>query len=159
MQHIWAPWRMAYVGSEAPAGCIFCAKPGEDRDAQNFIVHRGEHAFVILNAYPYTAGHLLVAPYRHTADLTALSDAENLELMRLTRQSLEALKRAFAPHGFNVGMNLGRAGGAGIADHLHLHVVPRWEGDTNFMTVVADIRVVPEALSGTWQRLREVWVP
>ncbi len=157
MQHLWAPWRMAYVGVEQPQGWIFCVKPAEDRDAENYLVHRGKHAFVMLNAFPYSSGHLLIAPYRHTADFTGLSEEELLELMQLAQQGITVLQRVYRPEGCNLGMNLGRVAGAGIAEHLHLHVVPRWGGDTNFMTVVADTRVLPEALADSYRRLREGW--
>ena len=157
MEHLWAPWRMAYVGVEQPPGCIFCVKPGEDRDVENCILHRGKHAFVMLNAFPYNSGHLLIAPYRHTADLGELTGEEALEMMQLAQQGIAALGRAFRPDGHNLGMNLGRVAGAGIADHLHLHIVPRWNGDNNFMTVVADTRVLPEALADSYQKLREAW--
>lgn len=157
MEHLWAPWRMAYVGGEQPSGCIFCVKPAEARDEENYILHRGEHAFVMLNAFPYNSGHLLIAPYRHTADLEGLSNAELLEMMQLAQQSLGALGRAYGPQGHNLGMNLGRVAGAGIAEHLHLHIVPRWNGDTNYMTVTVDTRVLPEALAATYQRLRDAW--
>ena len=157
MERLWAPWRMAYVGAEPPAGCIFCTKPAEDRDEQNYILHRGERAFAMMNAFPYNSGHLLIAPYRHTGDLGTLAGDELLDLMQLVQVSLAALGRAFHPNGHNVGMNLGRAGGAGIADHVHLHIVPRWDGDTNFMPVLADTKVLPEALAETYRKLREAW--
>ena len=157
MQHLWAPWRMAYIGEEPAPGCIFCIKSAEERDAENFIVHRGTHAFVMLNAFPYNSGHLMVAPYRHTAAFAELSRDELGDLMALAQQSLQALAHAYGPPGYNLGMNLGRIAGAGIADHLHLHVVPRWDGDTNFMPVIADTRVLPEALAETYRRLRAAW--
>lgn len=157
MQHLWAPWRMAYIGEPQPPGCIFCVKPAESRDADNYIVHRGTHAFVMLNAFPYNSGHLMVAPYRHTADFPGLSPEEVQDVMALAQQSLRALDRAFHPHGYNIGMNLGQVAGAGIADHLHLHVVPRWNGDTNFMPVLAETRVLPEALAETYRKLTEAW--
>lgn len=157
MQHLWAPWRMAYIGSEQPQGCIFCTKPAEQRDAENYILHRGEQAFVMLNAFPYNNGHLLVIPYRHVSDLTQLTNEELLDLMHLTQQGVAVLNRAFGADGHNLGMNLGSCAGAGIADHLHMHIVPRWNGDTNFMPVVGDTKVLPEALASTYRKLREVW--
>ena len=155
-ERLWAPWRMAYV-SEAgkpSAECIFCAKPAEDADAQNLIVWRGEYCFVILNLFPYTSGHLMIVPYRHAPDLASLTDAEWLELGRLMRQCLRALEREYRPDGFNVGFNLGRAAGAGIEGHLHMHIVPRWHGDTNFMATIGETRVLPESLEQTYTRLR-----
>ena len=156
MQHLWAPWRMAYIGEEPAPGCIFCIKSAEERDAENFIVHRGTHAFVMLNAFPYNSGHLMVAPYRHTAAFAELSRDELGDLMALAQQSLQALAHAYGPHGYNLGMNLGRIAGAGIADHLHLHVVPRWDGDTNFMPVIADTRVRQRRCE-TYRWLRAAW--
>ena len=154
MDRIWAPWRMAYIEeSEKPFGCIFCEFPKQQDDVGLHILYRGERAFVILNAYPYTNGHLMVAPYRHGADMDALEPEELLEMMRLTRRCVNALKEAFSPEGFNIGMNVGRVAGAGIADHLHMHIVPRWNGDTNFMAVCGDVRVVPQHLSVTYERL------
>lgn len=160
MKQLWAPWRMTYLEGDDQAGkegCIFCIKdlPGEDR--QRLVVHRGYHAFVIMNRYPYTNGHLMVAPYRHTAELGGLSPEEILDLHRLVAASRDALMKMASPDGFNLGMNLGRAAGAGVTDHLHVHVVPRWSGDTNFMPVLADLRVVPEHLETTYDRLRAVF--
>ncbi|MBI3945122.1 MAG: HIT domain-containing protein [Armatimonadetes bacterium] len=157
MQRLWAPWRMEYIGEAPTPGCIFCGKPAEARDEENFILQRGERAFVMLNAFPYNSGHLLVAPYRHTAELTRLDEEELVEMMRLSQRALRALARAYHPEGHNIGMNLGTVAGAGIADHLHLHIVPRWGGDTNFMTVLGDCRVLPEMLAASYRRLREVW--
>jgi ATP adenylyltransferase len=156
MERIWAPWRMAYIeNADKVEGCIFCAFPAENRDAERLILLRGERAFVILNAYPYSNGHLMVTPYRHTANLDDLTDEEMLEMMTLTRRAVNLLKAAFHPDGFNIGINMGRVAGAGIADHVHVHVVPRWNGDTNFMAVVGDVRVVPESLSSVYSRLKE----
>jgi ATP adenylyltransferase len=155
MEKLWAPWRMSYVEVQAPSGCIFCEKPKETEDAANLILHRGQTAFVILNAFPYNNGHLMVVPYRHTADLTDLTPEERDELMALAQWCSRLLTAALGPDGFNVGMNLGRVAGAGIADHLHLHLVPRWSGDTNFMPVVADTRVLPDSLQNSYAKLRE----
>jgi len=154
-ERLWAPWRMAYVreAGKPSAACIFCAKPAEDADAENLIVWRGAHTFVILNLFPYTSGHLMIAPYRHTHDLASLTDAEWSELGVLTRLCLHALTREYHPDGFNVGFNLGRAAGAGIEGHLHMHIVPRWHGDTNFMATVGDARVLTESLEQTYTRL------
>jgi ATP adenylyltransferase len=134
--------------------CVFCKFPRLDNDRDNHILLRGEHSFVIMNAFPYSNGHLLVPPYRHIADMSELTDEESLEIMQLTRRSINALKAACRPDGFNVGLNLGTAAGAGIADHMHLHIVPRWNGDINFMPVFADIKVIPEALAATYDRLK-----
>lgn len=155
-EQLWATWRLKYIeGADAVSGCIFCDFPAQpsDNDRQNYILHRGEHAFIILNAYPYSNGHLMVVPYRHTATLDDYTDAELLEVMRLTRVGVRVLTAAFAPHGFNLGTNMGRVAGAGIAEHLHWHIVPRWNGDTNFMTVLGDVRVIPESLSNVYDRL------
>ena len=149
---LWAPWRLEYIeqADEQP-GCIFCSP--ED----SLVVHRGETAFVLMNRFPYTAGHVMVAPIRHVGSFGDLTDAEALEIHRLATTAIRTLTATFAPHGHNLGWNLGRAAGAGIVDHVHLHVVPRWSGDTNFMPVLADVRVIPEALAETARRLRSNW--
>jgi ATP adenylyltransferase len=150
MDRLWAPWRIDYLVQEKPAGCIFCQE-GSDRD--RLVLLDNPLTLVMLNRYPYTNGHLMVAPKRHTVDLESLSDAEMLELFRTVTMCRDVLARSSAAEGFNIGINLGKAAGAGIEDHLHLHVVPRWKGDNNFICVVADIRVVPEALLATYDRL------
>ncbi|MDX6547618.1 MAG: adenylyltransferase [Gaiellales bacterium] len=156
-ERLWAPWRLEYVASAGDqSGCIFCDKPGLSDD-EALIVHRGERAFVLLNLYPYAGGHVMVAPYRHLALPGELDEDERAEMWHLLDHSVAALTTAFAPQGFNCGMNLGRAAGAGIEGHLHLHVVPRWSGDTNFMPVLADVRVMPEHLSRTLEKLRTAW--
>lgn len=155
MERLWAPWRMAYVTAEHGEGCIFCDKPAEDRDEKNMIVKRGKLGFIMMNAFPYNNGHLMVAPYRHAADMSDLSDEEALEMMKLVTDGKELLVKAFSPDGFNIGINLGRAAGAGIEDHIHVHVVPRWNGDTNFMPVISDTKVMPQALASTYARLME----
>lgn len=158
MDIIRAPWRMAYIGSEEKSpDCIFCVYPREDNDAENLILHRGRYTFVMLNRYPYATGHLLVIPYRHTSDLTTLTPEEGAELLELTQASIRAIEAASKPHGFNLGMNLGKTAGAGIDAHLHLHIVPRWDGDTNFMSVTAETKVLPEALSATREKLLSAW--
>jgi ATP adenylyltransferase len=164
VEHLWTPWRLAYVtGGTAPGGCVFCRaaapsdQPASDDACDPLIVHDGIHAFVILNLYPYNNGHIMVVPRRHLATLTAATADELAELMALTRDAEQVLTDAYAPHGINVGINLGRAAGAGVADHLHIHLVPRWNGDTNFMTVVADSRVLPETLEQTAARLRPLF--
>jgi ATP adenylyltransferase len=156
MEKLWAPWRMAYVGVEQPTGCIFCTKPAAGEDDVTLVLHRGAHAFIMLNAFPYNNGHLMIAPYRHTSDMDSLSLDENREMMELAQLCVRILGRAYTPDGYNLGMNLGRVAGAGIADHLHLHVVPRWSGDTNFMPVVADTKVLPDSLRNTYAKLRAV---
>ena len=155
MNRLWAPWRMAYVGaSEPPAGCIFCSARERPDDRAALVLHRGARSFLILNAFPYAPGHLMAVLNRHVADLEAASVDEMAEAMTLVRMATAALAAEYRPHGFNVGINLGSAAGAGIKDHLHVHVVPRWYGDSNFMAVVGEVRVLPEALEATYDRLR-----
>ena len=157
MERLWAPWRMEYVsapkGHEETGTCIFCDKPKQDDDASNYILHRGDNCFVILNSFPYNSGHLMVVPYAHVADYSELDLATRDELGSLTALSIELLKSSYKPGGFNVGINQGAPAGAGIAGHIHQHVVPRWNGDTNFMPVVADTRVLPEALERCHEKL------
>lgn len=154
MERVWAPWRMDYILDEKPSGCIFCLPEGTEGDRQHLVLHRTPLSLVMLNRYPYTNGHLMVAPRRHTADMDSLSDAEMLDLFHTVRLCRSILEEEASPQGFNIGLNLGRAAGAGIEDHLHIHIVPRWNGDTNFMTVVADLRVVPEGLLAAYDKLR-----
>jgi ATP adenylyltransferase len=150
MEQIWAPWRLEYVQHADEADeCVFCRAAGLPEDEPELVIHRGEVAFVLLNKFPYASGHLMVAPYRHGSAFDDLEEAEALETHRLAVEGIEALRTIFAPEGFNVGWNLGRVAGAGIVDHGHLHVVPRWNGDTNFMPVLADIKVIPEHLLET----------
>lgn len=154
MKHLWAPWRMAYIIGERDDGCIFCIEEEErTHDRERLILFRGRHAFVIMNRFPYTNGHLMVVPYRHTCEIDDLEGHEVLELWRLVAASQRILQRVIFPQGFNVGLNLGQAAGAGVEDHLHIHLVPRWGGDTNFMPVMADIRVVPQYLEETFDLL------
>lgn len=154
VEYLWAPWRMTFILSDnKPAGCVFCTKPAENRDAENYILYRGQHTFVILNAFPYNPGHLMVVPFDHVDRLEALSDEAAEEMMRVTRLTLGVLRAAMSPEGLNVGVNEGAAAGAGIADHVHQHVVPRWIGDTNFMTTVGETKVLPEMLSQTYAKL------
>jgi ATP adenylyltransferase len=157
MEQLWAPWRLEYIVGSKTEGCIFCEFPKKDEDEKHLILYKGKLAFVIMNAFPYSNGHLLVAPYRHTGDITELDDDENLELMKLTHKCCKALREIARPDGFNIGINLGEAAGAGIADHLHLHIVPRWNGDTNFMPVFADVKVIPEALQTTYKKLKPIF--
>jgi ATP adenylyltransferase len=157
MHRLWAPWRLEYVGKgDRTGGCIFCRALEQD-DEEALIVHRGPTAFVLLNRFPYASGHLMVAPNRHLAAPGDLSPDERAEVWELFDRSLGALDRAFSPHGHNAGLNLRRAAGAGVEGHLHLHVVPRWSGDTNFMPVLADVRVMPQHLSETLASLRNAW--
>jgi ATP adenylyltransferase len=142
------------VAGKSDGGCIFCEKPAANEDEANLIVLRGAQAFVMLNLFPYTSGHVMVAPYRHTGDITSLTDEESLDLWHLAQRCVRALQRVYKPDGFNVGFNLGRAAGAGIEGHLHLHIVPRWHGDTNFMTTIGEVRVLPESLEETYRRLK-----
>ena len=142
------------MGGGESAGCIFCDKLREQRDRENLILVRGQQAFVLLNLYPYNSGHLMVAPYVHTGDLANLEPSVLADLWGLGQRAVAALSAEYQPHGYNLGMNLGRVAGAGIPDHLHLHVVPRWNGDTNFMPIMAETKVLPESLDQTYQRLR-----
>jgi ATP adenylyltransferase len=152
MKHLWAPWRVAYVAGPKAEGCVFCEAPQRD-DRTAHIVHRGTHGYLILNRYPYNSGHLMAVPYRHVARLDGLSPAEAEALMNLAALAVGGLEQAMAPQGFNIGFNLGHAAGAGIDEHLHLHIVPRWVGDTNFMPVLGDVKVIPEHLDETCDRL------
>jgi ATP adenylyltransferase len=153
MKRMWAPWRMDYIANSKQEGCVFCICAADGDDRERLILHRTAHSFVILNRYPYTNGHLMVAPFRHTADLDDLTGDEMLDLFSLLRLCRNALQQAAAPQGFNIGINLGKAAGAGVDEHLHIHIVPRWNGDTNFMTVIGDIRVMPENLISTFDKL------
>ena len=161
METIWAPWRLGYVVGEHPppppgaTGCIFCDKPQAADDAAHLIVARARHCFVMLNLYPYNNGHLMVAPYRHVARLEDLTDGEIAETMQVTKRIEPMLRATLNPDGFNIGMNIGRVAGAGIDAHLHLHIVPRWSGDTNFMPVLGDTKVIPQAL----QAMRDLLAP
>lgn len=159
MERLWSPWRMAYIESahDPAAGCIFCDKPQGGDDRASHIVARGERAFVMLNAFPYNPGHVMVAPYRHVADLEGADDVDLLEVSHLLRRAIGALRASSNPHGFNVGMNLGQVAGAGIPGHLHWHVVPRWNGDTNFMPVIGETRVLPELLDETYLKLQPLF--
>jgi ATP adenylyltransferase len=154
MNQLWAPWRIAYIRGEKTLGCILCDKPKQKKDKANLILLKGKTGFVMMNRYPYNNGHLMVSPYKHADTLEDLSNEVLKDLMQLVKRSLAALRKAFQPEGVNVGLNLGKAAGAGIADHLHFHVVPRWKGDTNFMTVLSDSRVIPEDLDETYRHLK-----
>ena len=153
---IWAPWRLAYVkdASKDNGDCIFCVKQAEDADVENLIVHRGESCFVILNLFPYTNGHLMVAPYEHLGRFQDLPAETSAEMMALAQQGMDGLESVYEPQGYNVGFNQGRVAGAGVEHHIHLHVVPRWGGDTNFMPVIADTRVMPQSLEESYAALK-----
>ncbi len=153
MEHVWAPWRIEYILSQKDEGCIFCDKPKRNNDREDLLLYRGERNMVMLNKYPYNPGHLMVAPYKHVWKLEDLGDEDLLEHMQLVRQCVVMLKEEMNPEGFNTGMNLGKVAGAGIEDHLHTHIVPRWNGDTNFMPVLSDTRAIPEALDETYSKL------
>ena len=156
-ERIWAPWRLAYVkeaSAEPDDECIFCVKSAGEDDERNLVLHRGERCFVILNLFPYTNGHLMVAPYAHLATLPELESESIGEMMTLTQRSMRALEGVYAPHGYNVGFNQGRVAGAGVEHHIQMHVVPRWGGDNNFMPVLADTRVLPQALEDSYASLK-----
>jgi ATP adenylyltransferase len=157
MQTLWAPWRISYILNGKENGCIFCNRQHEAGDNNNLVLKRGEHAIIMLNKYPYNNGHLLVAPTRHVGFLEDLQPEEMSELMVAIQRAVVLLKQVYSPQGFNIGANLGKVAGAGVADHLHFHIVPRWEGDTNYMPILADTRVIPEQLQDTYQRLAQVF--
>lgn len=158
LNRLWTPWRMAYVQNTQPEeGCIFCNYPKQPDGPQNLIVTRGKRAFVILNMFPYTSGHLMIVPYVHQPSLEMLDAVTRAEMMELLTRAVQVLRSAYHPQGFNLGANIGELAGAGIAEHMHLHVVPRWAGDTNFMTTLGDTRVIPENLEETYRRVRDGW--
>jgi ATP adenylyltransferase len=153
MERIWAPWRIDYIANTKPTGCIFCVPPERDNDRQNLILCRTPFSLVMLNRYPYNNGHLMIAPFRHTADLDKLTEEEMLDLFSTVRRCRNVLQDTASPQGFNIGINLGKAAGAGVDEHIHIHIVPRWNGDTNFMSVIGDLRVMPENLDRTYEML------
>jgi ATP adenylyltransferase len=164
MEHLWAPWRMAYIdggdkieGDKKDTGCIFCAKIAENRDEENLILYRGKRCFVIMNKYPYNNGHLMIVPYAHVPGIEELDAPTLTNIMTTAKRCLATLHDAIHPHGFNMGINQGTTAGAGIADHVHLHIVPRWNGDTNFMPVLADVKVMPDFLANTYRQLKARW--
>ena len=157
MERLWAPWRIEYIEKEKGDECIFCRIPSEDpsRDRDNLLLYRGSKTYIVLNRYPYNNGHLMIVPYRHIAWLDEMDEGEILELFKLTNVSIKTLSQALKPHGYNLGINLGRVAGAGIEDHFHIHVVPRWIGDTNFMPILANTKVLVEYLHRTYDKLRD----
>jgi ATP adenylyltransferase len=159
LDRLWSPWRSEYITSGAADseshGCVFCEiEKHPDQDEANLVIHRALHAFIVLNRYPYTSGHLLIVPFEHVGQLDAAARQTTDEMMELTKRSQTALREVYQPSGFNVGMNLGESAGAGIVDHIHIHILPRWTGDTNFMTTVGETRVLPEDLTTTYKKLR-----
>ncbi len=156
MERLWAPWRLEYIKSaqEDSQECIFCQKPAQTEDKKNLIVHRADLCFVMLNKYPYINGHVMVVPYQHEADLSKFPDEVLLDMQHLLQFSVQVLKNTMKPHGINIGINIGRSAGAGIVDHLHYHIVPRWTGDTNFMPILAGTKVVSEGLEDSWETLQ-----
>jgi ATP adenylyltransferase len=153
MKTLWAPWRMSYILSEKTQGCIFCELPKQNNDRDNLILYRSSHTFIIMNRYPYNNGHIMVVPYLHAPALDGLNDETLLDIMRVTRHAVGSLRKAFMPEGFNIGINIGKIAGAGMEEHIHLHMVPRWAGDTSFMTVFDDVRVIPEHILSTYDKL------
>ena len=155
MKQLWAPWRLAFVEKvNHDAGCIFCEKPALKQDRSAFILWRGRHAYVLMNIYPYNNGHLLIAPYQHLATIEDLPSPVLFDMMRLVQRAIKAIRQAYAPEGFNLGINQGRVAGAGIEHHIHLHIVPRWDADTNFMPLLGETRVLPQHLKASFARLK-----
>jgi len=158
MDHVWSPWRMEYINkATSPEGCIFCKAIQKEDGIENLIVKRGKKAYVILNRYPYTSGHVMVVPYAHKSSLEALDKKTKTEIMELITQALQVITLEYKPEGFNIGANIGLIAGAGVKNHIHFHVVPRWSGDTNFMTTIGHARVLPEDLRETYKRLKKNW--
>jgi ATP adenylyltransferase len=156
MEHIWSPWRYHYIASaDKQTGCVFCRIQQENSDRENLVVHRANLNFIVLNMFPYTSGHLMIVPYAHQAMLADVNQATTTEMMELAKRAQVALAAEYNPDGFNLGMNLGRSAGAGVADHIHLHVVPRWTGDANFVSVIGETRVLPEDLKTTYEKLKK----
>jgi ATP adenylyltransferase len=153
MENLWAPWRGRYISEGKKYGCIFCINWSKEEDKKYLVLLRSENSLIMLNKFPYNSGHIMIAPKKHIPNLTDLNDIELNDLFKLLNKGLDALKRAFNPHGFNVGINIGRVAGAGFEDHVHIHVVPRWDGDTNFMSVLANTRVIPHNLENIYKRL------
>ena len=155
MKILWAPWRIEYIKSPKYEGCIFCDFPKENRDKERLILYRGKNAFIIMNNYPYNPGHVMVAPYRHVSSIEDLTEEEMLEIMKLAALVMKAIRKVMKPDGFNLGFNIGKVAGAGIDGHVHLHIVPRWNGDTNFMPVIADTKVIPESLEQAYDEIKQ----
>jgi ATP adenylyltransferase len=153
MKVLWAPWRMDYILSDKEQQCIFCELPKQDRDRENLILYRSSHNFVMMNRYPYNNGHIMVVPYLHVPALDRLGDEILLDFMKVTSHAIASIRKAFMPEGFNIGINIGKIAGAGMEDHMHLHMVPRWAGDTSFMTVFDEVRVIPEHVMSTYDKL------
>ena len=156
-QRLWAPWRLDYIKGPKADECIFCAKPDDGDDRATYIVHRGEHCFAILNAFPYNNGHLMISPYRHVPSIEELEGDSLLELMTMAQSGIAALRQAYGPEGFNLGINQGKVAGAGVEHHVHLHIVPRWGADTNFMPVIANTRVLPQSLDDSYDNVTQAW--
>ncbi|MBI5191683.1 MAG: HIT domain-containing protein [Nitrospirae bacterium] len=154
MKRLWAPWRLEYILAKKEGGCVFCAAVDEDDDAKNYILHRAERCFVIMNIYPYNNGHMMVIPYEHVEDLESLPDETLAEMTVMTKHCCTVMRDAMNPHGFNIGANVGDAAGAGIKEHLHFHIVPRWHGDTNYMAVIDDCRVMPQHLRESFDQMK-----
>lgn len=157
MRSLWAPWRIEYILSQKGRGCIFCDMPAEDKDRENVILYRSGHGYVIMNKYPYNCGHLMVVPYFHTSTFEGLKPEVLAEMMTLTTRCVDVLREAMRPEGFNVGINIGQCAGAGIREHLHMHIVPRWVGDSGFMAVLDEVRVLPEHLMATYDKLQPLF--
>ncbi|MBO8132095.1 MAG: HIT domain-containing protein [Candidatus Marinimicrobia bacterium] len=155
MDNLWAPWRIDYILNPKEKGCFFCKYIKDNNDEEHLILLRGNHSFVIMNYYPYNNGHLMIAPFRHLAGLSELNDDTLLEMLKLTRHSVDIIKKEMKAEGFNIGINLGDIAGAGVKDHLHIHIVPRWKGDTNFMPIIGHTKVVSEGLKETYQKLKK----
>ncbi len=157
MDHLWSPWRYKFISEGPPRdACVFCELPGPPSDAEkNLVVHRAKHNYVVLNLFPYTAGHMLIVPFAHVSELNAVGAETTTEMMNLTRQAERALQEVYHPNGINLGMNLGSAAGAGIAGHIHMHVLPRWMGDANFLSTIGETRMLPEELPVTWRKLKD----
>jgi len=155
MDHLWSPWRYKYIASaDRQEGCVFCRIEQDQKDEENYLVYRAGLNFIILNLFPYTSGHLMIVPYEHVASFPGINEATTTEMIQLAKRAQVALEAEYHPDGFNIGMNLGRSAGAGVADHLHLHVVPRWNGDANFVSIIGETRVLPEDLSTTYEKLK-----
>ena len=155
MKTMWAPWRVEYIRMEKPKECILCLKHREQKDPEHYVLYRSKLNFAMLNLFPYNPGHIMVSPYRHVQNLEDLTDEELLDNLSLVKKCTKALKEAFHPEGFNAGMNLGKVAGAGVEGHVHMHIVPRWNGDTNFMPILADVKVISEGLGETYRKLKE----